>query len=188
MIRKPYVILSIVAAILVIFALTAQLSDDDKRLSDMQPATERQDASSSNTNSNKIAVPKHNNQPVIVPQSPLNAAVAQGDLSEVQKLVNSGADVNSTDAVDGRGALFTAVADTHIEVAKYLISKGAAINTQDKLGMTPLHAAVLANQQAMVALLLEKKALTNIRDNDGKTALDIANHAGNMEIVTLLQQ
>lgn len=187
MVRKPYVILSIVAAILLVFALTAQLSDDQKRLSDMQPGTERQDASSSNTSSSKIAVPKHADQPVIVTVSALNAAVAQGNLTEVTSLVRNGADVNKTDAVDGRGPLFTAVADTHLEVAKFLISKGAAINAQDKLGMTPLHAAVLANQLAMVALLLDKKALTNIRDNDGFTPLDIAQRAGNSDIAALLR-
>lgn len=187
MVRKPYVILSIVTAILVIFALTAQLSDDEQRLSDMQPETERQDASSSNPNSNTIPVIHHTNQPVLVQVSEFNAAVAQGNLAEVKKLVSNGADVNKTDAVDGRGPLFTAVADTHLEVAKFLISKGAAINAQDRMGMTPLHAAVLANQLAMVALLLENKALTTIRDNDGLTPLEMALRAGNMEIAALLQ-
>jgi len=49
------------------------------------------------------------------------------------------------------------------------------INKQDVLGLTPLHEAVMANNPNLVNCLLQTtNASTNIRDNKGQTAHDLA--------------
>ena len=64
-----------------------------------------------------------------------------------------------------------------------LIQYGARINAQDRNGQTALHKAVLSYSEAnirecinIVKILIEKtiKAALNTKDNNGKSALDLA--------------
>ena len=183
MTRKHIAIPAIVAGILLIFAITAKLDEGEKRLSDLPVESNRTEATS--TAAEKL--PPLTSE-AIVPMKSLHAAVAGGNIKEINALISKGANVNEKDAVDGRGPLYTAVADSHVDVARLLISKGASINSQDKLGMTPLHAAVLANQQEMVALLLDKGARVDLRDVDGLSPVDMALRSGQYEMVQLLQR
>jgi ankyrin repeat protein len=65
------------------------------------------------------------------------------------------------------------------------IDHGAALDTRDTLGRTPLMRATLAGQVENVRSLLGRGANPNIADNDGKTPLQVAK-AGNFQEITQL--
>ena len=61
------------------------------------------------------------------------------------------------------------------------------VNTQDPSGMTALHHAVALGRENIVQRLLEHKDIDpSLRDNQGRTALDIAHEANLTEIIALL--
>jgi ankyrin repeat protein len=64
------------------------------------------------------------------------AAAWRGNLVELAKLVESGADVNVAD-YDGRTALHLAAAEGHVEMVKWLLLRGARAVVVDRWGRTP---------------------------------------------------
>ncbi|MBU0617074.1 MAG: ankyrin repeat domain-containing protein [Planctomycetes bacterium] len=60
------------------------------------------------------------------------------------------------------------------------------VDSPDSLGRTPLHAAALARDARVLALLLERGAKPNAKDAAGETALFIAARAGRVELVQRL--
>jgi ankyrin repeat protein len=74
---------------------------------------------------------------------------------------------------------------------KIMVERGANINAKDKLGRTPLHTAVLAEDYYtldLVEYLLSKKAKINIKDKEGKTPLELALSRNNSDAVELLKR
>jgi ankyrin repeat protein len=71
-----------------------------------------------------------------------------------------------------------------VEVAQYLVSKGASVDAQDAFGITPLLAAVYEGHKGMVEFLLSKGANKNVKGPDGMTPAEAANDD---EIRDLLQ-
>jgi len=71
-----------------------------------------------------------------------------------------------------------------------LLSKGAAVNTSDRRGMTPLMWAVYNEHDnpQIIQALLDKGALVNIKAKDGSTALSWALKKGNTATVALLRK
>jgi len=117
-----------------------------------------------------------------------SSAVAKGDLPTVKVLVTQGEDVQRVNSVTGRTPLYLAVSDTHLDVATYLIAKGASVRVQDKAGVTPLHLAVESRQPAMVDLLLKNAADPSSKDRRGITPLHIALGNKSTAIIQLLRQ
>ncbi len=71
----------------------------------------------------------------------------------------------------------------------HLIQKGIDVNHQDKLGNTALHYAVLREKPVeLIALLLKHGSQKDIRNNEGKTPLDIAIEKGNSRIIMMLKR
>jgi ankyrin repeat protein len=110
----------------------------------------------------------------------LGKAVESGNLAEVQRAVESGADVNHK-GVRGT-ALMIASARGHTAIVTYLLEQGADPNRVDSCGRTALMGAafcgVLAGQvlsetvqMQIVSALLARGADINHRDSDGNTAL-----------------
>src|SRR6266404_6349128 len=95
-------------------------------------------------------------------------ASLQGDLATVRKLVESGADVNSTDE-HGMGPLLSFTPS----VTEYLLSKGADPNRQKNEGESPVLVGVAyMNNVECVRLLLEGGANPNaVCESTGETAL-----------------
>ena len=60
------------------------------------------------------------------------------------------------------------------EIVEMLIAKGADLNLCDGDGWSPVYRAVYLNRLDMAEVLLKQNAKVNIRDNQNKTALDIA--------------
>ncbi len=117
--------------------------------------------------------------------TPLHVHRFRPDL--VKLLLARKAQVNLRDA-QGRTPLF----DVNLEVARLLVAANADLNIQDNLGRTPLHQAVLEEQSSfgpeLVTLFLSKNARVDIKDKQGKTALDLARQLNKTQIVNLLEQ
>lgn len=72
------------------------------------------------------------------------------------------------------------------EIARILISNGAAIDRQNKGGQTPLHAAAWLGDTDIASLLLEHSASIDKQDAGGWTPLHIAAHGGLTAMVHFL--
>lgn len=70
---------------------------------------------------------------------------------------------------------------------KQLFSKLINVREGKKLGRTCLHKAVIANNFYLVKFLLEYNPDLSIRDNNNKTAFDLAKKDGNVEIINVFK-
>ena len=142
-------------------------------------------------NSAKIEADKHKLQEEIA----LLAACASGDLNEVEKLVDSGVDVNSSDQ-NRMTALHYAAMHTRDDIIKSLISRGAEVDTAElKEGFSAIHCVVInASQKSSSVNHLESSltALTkagcsvNATNFNCATPLHIAAQKGNRDAVQML--
>ncbi|MCC2692841.1 ankyrin repeat domain-containing protein [Nodularia sp. LEGE 04288] len=118
-------------------------------------------------------------------QTPLHVHRFQPTL--VKLLLERGAKVNLQDA-EGKTPLY----DVNLEVAQLLVAANADLNVQDNLRRTPLHQAVLEEQSffgpELVTLFLSKNARVDLKDKEGKTALDLARQLNKTQIINLLEQ
>jgi ankyrin repeat protein len=94
------------------------------------------------------------------------------------ELVKAGADVNAVNK-DGETALqWAALTGTFLAV-KALADAGADLNVQDaRQGNTPLHAAVSHDDIVLIHFLLSRNVRTDIRNNQGLTAFELAQSRG----------
>lgn len=83
------------------------------------------------------------------------AAAAKGDLTELRRLVARSVDVNLAD-YDGRTALHLAASEGHADVLRYLLPLGAAADSTDRWGNTPLDDAIRNGDEESIALLQPK--------------------------------
>ncbi|MEN6621546.1 MAG: ankyrin repeat domain-containing protein [Smithella sp.] len=119
--------------------------------------------------------------------TPLIKALKEGDSLTVQKLIDSGVDINARDS-RGYNALFYAVEYGQLEVVKSLISKGANLESKDSLGSTPLvYAAYYGfnspNADNIIKLLIKSGADINAKSPYGETVLDLILSSARGDIV-----
>ena len=116
-------------------------------------------------------------------------AVEIGNESSVAKLLQAGADPNSTTSED-KSCLAIAAERGYKDIIKMLLGIGASLNAQDNYGGTALTYAVTEDRKEVVKILLEHKANQHItyRANDitGITPLILASVKGHKEIVEML--
>jgi ankyrin repeat protein len=115
----------------------------------------------------------------------LLAAAAQGDLEDVRRLVEAGADVNCR----GRNGVTPVLqnAAEHLAVKEYLISQGADVNYTGFAEGTVLMLAAGAGAIEIVHRLIELGADVNrAMSNRGETALHQAAQAGQTATLRLL--
>merc|ERR1712100_102684 len=99
---------------------------------------------------------------------------SDGNLDKVKNLLKSGCDVDTTDN-EGRTSLHIACDRGYIDIAKMLIKDfHANLNCQDMAKYTPLHFAVLCEEEEIVKLLLDSNADTTIKSEDNETPKDLA--------------
>ena len=83
-------------------------------------------------------------------------------------------------------SLHQAVVDGDIDQVKLLISKGADVNMENRMGWSPLRTGVQNSRRAIVELLIAQGADVNAKDNRGQTPLHVAVTLGQKEVVELL--
>jgi quinoprotein dehydrogenase-associated probable ABC transporter substrate-binding protein len=126
---------------------------------------------------------------------PLSLAIGEDKYEAAKALIDAGADVNLTAGADkltplmvaaaqsrpAEGAMFLPDSTRPIDVAKALIDHDADVNAKSAKGVTALIVAATHNNAAMIGLLLQSGADPLIKDNQGQTALDLANLNNNHE-------
>ncbi|WP_455365703.1 ankyrin repeat domain-containing protein [Kaarinaea lacus] len=87
----------------------------------------------------------------------------------------------------GSELLLLAAGLGHEKIASALLNKGISVNTRGLKDRTPLMAAAAFNKPQLVKLLLDKGADVSLSDDEGITALQVAENKGNQEIIALLR-
>ena len=87
----------------------------------------------------------------------LFSAAVSGNVLEVARQLNYGADVNSRNDDDATPLHFAALSG-HRDVAEFLISKGADVKAREKHGGTPLYFAAVMGHKDVVELLVARGA------------------------------
>ena len=114
----------------------------------------------------------------------LESVVMNGDSEIVQLLSRIGVNVNQKDYLFGLSSLYYACALGNLKIAKILIENRADINASIKFSnRTSLHIASQYKNPEIVKLLLENGCKTEIRTQEGFTALEIALKKGFIGIV-----
>lgn len=115
----------------------------------------------------------------------LQAAVKRGNLPEVRRLVNAGANINARH--DELTPLMYAASNGHANVIRYLLSKGANARARQSTNnpRTALfYAAEKGNINSVRALL--RHSNLNVQDGNGRTALTTAASLGYNNITRML--
>jgi hypothetical protein len=113
--------------------------------------------------------------------------VKANHISSVKKLLNQGANPNTTD-VYNITPIIIASANGHIKILRVLLNAGADIDAKDQNGWTALMEATVKSHKEIVLLLLKTGANPTIKNNDGDSALDMAKQFDIQDIVKLLEE
>ena len=116
---------------------------------------------------------------------PLEEAAASGDLSTVQLLLQSGADLNYRDR-DGWSAIHWAAEEGYYEVVSLLLKHGANTNGISSYGTSPLHCAANGGHNEIVNELLQYGANPLMATAHGWTPLHHAAFMGHSHVVQSL--
>lgn len=104
-------------------------------------------------------------------ETPLMMASIDGELPVVKTLVlNKKVDVNKL----GWSPLHYACATGQLEVAQFLVSKGAKVNALSPSETTPLMMAVRSGNDQLIKFLLDNGADLQMRNHEGYSAIDVA--------------
>ena len=104
----------------------------------------------------------------------LNIACRNDNFEFVEMIYDLGAEINATSEDRGYTAVMDAVWRGNEKITKYLISKGADLNTINKEGQNNLILAVGANRESLVKLLVENGADPDVKDQMGMSAYNYA--------------
>lgn len=118
----------------------------------------------------------------------LHEAVLDGDLDRLRTLIQRGADVEGR--LDGLTPLQMAASIGNVEIARFLLAKGADVNARGPGGRTALDMAMghmwFRSHLPVVELLLSKGANPNLGRQDGVTPLFYAARYGDPGAAKLL--
>ncbi|MCA7010493.1 ankyrin repeat domain-containing protein [Wolbachia endosymbiont of Tribolium confusum] len=117
----------------------------------------------------------------------LLTAVRDGNLNEVEDLVSQNANVNTRDIYSWT-PLHWATFKDHLEIARFLMKKGADINAADKgpYGKKSIHVAAENNSKDIIEFFLSKGVGINDTDKQGYTPLHYAAWRGRLEVAKFL--
>jgi uncharacterized protein len=115
-------------------------------------------------------------------------AAATGQLVQEQAYLDAQPELLNAFSPDGFQALGLAAFFGHEAVARFLLDRGAEVNTASRNGqqVMPLHSAVASQQLEIARWLIERGADVNARQADDFTPLQGAANNGQMAMVELL--
>jgi uncharacterized protein len=119
------------------------------------------------------------------------AAVRRGSIDELERLVNSGSDVDARDK-HGQTALMLAAAEGYGPLVSWLIERGAGLDHTAKYGLSALMLAVVRGHLDVVRRLTAAGAGLSLHGTGapgfaGKTALDLAIARDDPEMIDILR-
>lgn len=128
------------------------------------------------------------NTPTAFGDTPLAIAAQRGHNHQVAFLLGMGAVVDTTNTVD-RTPLFHAVESGHAGIVRALLDHGADPNTRTTNHKTsPLMSATISGRVVIVQMLLDAGATVHDRNIFGHTALLLAVHFNEAEIIRMLME
>lgn len=120
-------------------------------------------------------------------------AVKNGRYKEVTDLITMGTDIYHCIGITLRPynneyntPLHLAAALGYLDIAKYLLKKGADVNARNRKKQTPLHLAVFNAHKDIIKYLIVHKAEINAVEDEGDSPLAWAVYKGQTAILSLL--
>ena len=104
----------------------------------------------------------------------LHGAACEENIQKLNNHLDKVIDINNRSNEMGYNALHLAALANRIEVAEFLISKGADVSARSNVDVTPLHIAIKEGFLDFARMLLDHGADPNIQEDFGRTALDYA--------------
>ncbi|XP_065845976.1 ankyrin-3-like [Oscarella lobularis] len=114
----------------------------------------------------------------------LAIAARNGNLPLVEYLLAKRFDANDAGQNEWT-ALHWAAAEDRVDVAKFLLQKGASMEAKDKDGLTPFLRAVYSGKNAMVDFLMKEGCNVSAKSNLGSGPLAFASVNGHFPLVCL---
>lgn len=120
--------------------------------------------------------------------TPLGLACFFGQPEAARLLLSRGADVNAASRNPMKVApIHAAVAGKNAEVIDLILSSGADVNAKQQQGWTAIHSAAMHGDLALLEKLIARGANKALKNDDGKSPLDLAQEKGHGQIVTRLE-
>jgi len=116
----------------------------------------------------------------------IHDAAQQGHLDKIKTILANHPEYIEIQDQAGRRSLHFAANSGHIEIVKYLLSKGADIHAKTKANTTVLHYAALKGSLEIVKLLVEKGVEIDIKNVQVTTPMYYAASGGHREVVQYL--
>lgn len=117
---------------------------------------------------------------------PIVRAAQSGSRVEINRLLEQSVDINARHAQSGKTALAVASHCGNDDVVAVLLHHRAQVDTQDVLGMTPLHLSASRGHYKVMEYLLRDYADVDTCTLDGRTPLRLACDGGHLTCVELL--
>jgi ankyrin repeat protein len=112
-------------------------------------------------------------------------AAEKGNLEEVKRLLDKGAEVDARDIGDWT-PLHLAADKGHTDVVRLLLDRGADVEASTDRGRTPLHHAITEGHTDVATVLLDRGADIDATDDDGQSPLDLAIFIRNIDVARFL--
>jgi len=119
----------------------------------------------------------HGANPEPLEWTPLMMATVFGSQSELEHLLDEGADLEATDRA-GRTALWLAISKPDLPRAEWLLERGAVMNKKTDKGTPSLHLVIQADQDGALQWLLDRGFDPNAVDSFSTTPLMVAAEYG----------
>jgi len=116
-------------------------------------------------------------------------AARHGDVEQLNKYLNEGADVDwQNEELWGSLPLIAAALNNHLHIVEVLLKHGANINLTNRNGNTALHLAATYGRVEVIRLLLARGADINVTTHSNKTPLDKVRQSCYIKDETLRRQ
>jgi uncharacterized protein len=120
---------------------------------------------------------------------PVGLAAFFGHLEAVQMLIAAGADIHAAakNALKVQ-AIHAAVASKNLDIVRAVLEAGADPNAGQQQGFRPMHEAGSSGNRALAELLMKYGGDPTLKNDDGKSTIDLARDKGHAEFAAWLEQ